>query len=120
MAKPRPLFYGVYHSERPNGLCNWYIKAYVDGKPRRKWYRDEKSAKEAANDFNRELQAYGSQIVLSAAERNMAARAIERLAEYGKTLDDAVNDYVAQLQRKTTSIRSRSCGWLVKNGSGVG
>jgi integrase len=104
MAKPRPLFYEVYHSERANGQCHWYIKAYVDGKPRRKWYRDEKSAKAAANDFNRELQAYGSQIVLSPAERNMAARAIERLAEYGKTLDDAVNHYLDQLQRKTTSI----------------
>jgi integrase len=104
MAKPRPLFYKVYHSERINGKCHWYIKAYVDEKPRRKWYRDEKSAKAAANDFNRELQAYGSQIVLTPAERNMAARAIERLAEYGKTLDDAVNDYLDQLQRKTTSI----------------
>jgi hypothetical protein len=110
MAKPRPLFYEVYHSERANGQCHWYIKAYVDGKPRRKWYRDEKSAKAAANDFNRELQAYGSQIVLTPAERNMAARGIERLAGYGKTLDDAVNDYLDQLQRKTTSITVKELG----------
>lgn len=111
MAKPRPLFYEVYHSERVNGKCHWYIKAYVDGVARRKWYRDEKSAKAAANDFNREMAAYGSQIVLSAAERNMAARAIERLAKYGKSLDDAVNEYLDQFQRKTNSITVEQC-WL--------
>jgi integrase len=104
MAKPRPLFYEVYYSKRANGQCHWYAKAYIDGKARRKWFRDEKTAKAAAADFNRELQAYGSQIVLGPAERNMAARGIERLAEYGKTLDDAVNAYLQQLRAASQSI----------------
>jgi hypothetical protein len=73
-------------------------------RPQKYWFRDEKSAKQAANDRNAEVIAYGTQVSLDPLNRIRALNAIERLAPYDKTIDDAVDHYLKYLEEHHASV----------------
>jgi integrase len=57
-----------------------------------------------ADDKNAEITAYGTQVALSVVDRVRAINATERLAPFGKTIDDAVNFYLTHLSHLSSSV----------------
>jgi len=70
----------------------------------RHWYHDKKAAKQAAEDRNAELAAFGSNLSLADAHRLEAAECIKRLLPFNKSLTDATNFYLKHLNNQKTSI----------------
>lgn len=103
MPRPRPLLFEVRHS-KPNGANSWRIVGFVDGKRKQYWFKTEKAARDVAADKNADILAYGTRVTLDSAGRLEACRAIERLRPHGKTITDAVDFYLAHLDRHRTSI----------------
>lgn len=104
MPRPRPTLFEVRYSGVPNRQNHWRIVGFINGKRTQYWFTSEKAAKAAAADRNAEITAYGTQVALSSADRIRAVNAAERLAPFGKTLDDAVNFYLAHLNQLSSSI----------------
>lgn len=104
MPRKRPTLFEVRYSERPNRDRHWRIVGFVNGKRTQFWFRSEKGAKTAAADKNAEITAYGTQIALSAADRVRVISATERLAPFGRTIDDAVNFYLNHLSQVSSSV----------------
>ena len=70
----------------------------------RHYFENEKDAKKAAADRNRQITAFGSQTALPDADRLMAAECIKILSPFGKTLYDATNFYRDYLEKTSSSI----------------
>lgn len=105
MAKPKPLGYVIrHHPDKPYKGCEWRMLWYEDGKRKQKWYKTEREVKKEAADRNIEQAAFGSKLSLDVNARFDAARAVERLKPYGKTLADAVDFYVTFLEKSSTSV----------------
>jgi integrase len=104
MPRKRPTLFEVRYSEKPNRDLHWRIVGFVNGKRTQFWFKSEKGAKAAAADKNAEITAYGTQVALSAADRVRAINATERLASFGKTIDDAVNFYLTHLSYLSSSV----------------
>jgi integrase len=104
MPRPRPTLFEVRYSEKPNRDNSWRVVGFINGTRKQYWFKSEKEAKTAMEDKNAEIAAYGTQVALSAADRLRAFNASERLAQYGKTIDDAVQHYLAHLEQTSDSI----------------
>jgi integrase len=104
MPRKRPTLFEVRYSERPNRDRHWRIVGFVNGKRTQFWFKSEKGAKTAADDKNAEITAYGTQVALSVVDRVRAINATERLAPFGKTIDDAVNFYLTHLSHLSSSV----------------
>ena len=104
MPRKRPALFEVRYSEKPNRDNHWRIVGFVNGKRTQFWFKSERDAKAAAADRNTEITAYGTQVALSSVDRIRAFNAIDRLATFGKNLDEAVNFYVAHLTKTEGSI----------------
>ena len=107
MPRKRPTLFEVRYSAKPNRDNSWRIVGFKDGKRTQFWYKTEEDAEKAAADLNAEIAAYGTQIALSSVDRLRAMTAADRLQSYGKTIDDAVNFYIAYLDQLNASIPSR-------------
>jgi hypothetical protein len=102
--RPRPTLFEVRCSAKPNRDNHWRIVGFKNGKRVQNWFKTQEDAKEAADDLNAEINAHDTQIALSSIDRLRAIHAADRLRPYGKTIDDAVNFYVAYLARLAASI----------------
>jgi integrase len=100
MPRPRPTLFEV--RKPTNG--KWRIVGFVNGVRKQYWFKSEKDAKQAANDRNAEVIAHGTQVSLDPLNRMRALNAIERLAPYNKTIDDAVDFYVRYLKEHHASV----------------
>jgi hypothetical protein len=104
MPRKRPALFEVRYSEKPNRDNHWRIVGFVNGKRTQYWYKTEEDAEAAAADKNAEITAYGTQIALSSVDRVRAFNAADRLAPFGKTIDDAVNFYLEYLNRVSSTV----------------
>jgi integrase len=104
MPRPRPTLFEVRYSAKPNRDNHWRIVGFKNGKRIQYWYKTEPEAKAAADDQNAEITAHGTQVSLSSVVRLQAIHAAERLRPYGKTIDEAVNHYVAYLNQIASSV----------------
>ena len=103
MARPRPTQFEVRKSKPFNGKA-WRITGYVDGKRKALWHSTEKQAKAEAAWRNREIQAYGTRIILDAPLRLDASRARDLLAGTGLSIVDAVQ---LALKQRDLVIKSK-------------
>jgi hypothetical protein len=100
--KKRPKEWVVRHSKVPNRGNHWRVIGYPRGGRRKQyWHPTEKEALADAADRNAEDR---EPVALSAIDRVRAANGIERLTPHNKTLDDAVNFYLAHLKKSTSSV----------------
>ena len=104
MPKSAQKFFSYKKAKTPNGKCEWYIYGAPKGYRERYWYHDKKAAKQAAEDRNAELAAFGSNLSLADAHRLEAAECIKRLLPFNKSLADATNFYLKHLNNQKTSI----------------
>jgi hypothetical protein len=105
MPRKRPALFEVRDSRKhPNRDNGWRIVGFVNGIRKQFWFKSQKEAQIAAADRNAEITAFGTQIVLSPSDRVRAVNAAERLAPFGKNLDDAVNFYLSHLKQLESSI----------------
>src|ERR1700722_12521951 len=92
-----------YQETSVNGKAGFMIQGRPTGKRERYYFANEKDAKKAAADRNRQITAFGSQTALPDADRVMAAECIKMLAPFGKTLYDATHFYRDYLEKTSTS-----------------
>ena len=104
MPRPRPTLFEVRYSAKPNRDNHWRIVGFKNGKRIQYWYKTEPDAKAAAADQNGEITAHGTQVSLSSVVRLQAIYAAERLAPFGKTIDDAVNHYLTYVNQLASSV----------------
>jgi len=105
MPRKRPALFEVRDSRKhPNRDNGWRIVGFVNGIRKQFWFKSQKEAQIAAADRNAEITAFGTQFVLSPSDRVRAVNAAERLAPFGKNLDDAVNFYLSHLKQLESSI----------------
>ena len=62
--RPRPTQFDVKQAKPRQGKC-WKVTGYVDGVPKISWYSTEKETREACKEFNVQLAAHGSDLVMS-------------------------------------------------------
>jgi integrase len=83
---------------------NWCVIGAPHGKRERYYFKNKSDAVAAANDKNAELMAHGNGAMPDGL-RVEAAACVKRLAEYDKSLTDAVNFYVEYLKKATSSVQ---------------
>jgi integrase len=86
-AKPE---YQVFKSKKPHGDKSWYIVGRPNGKRVRAWFSSPEKAKAEATERNIKLLKHGSEVDLV-------------LAQYGKTVHDAVAFYAEYLRSRAAS-----------------
>lgn len=104
MPRDRPLLFTAKYREKSFRKHHWYVSGFVGGKRVQLWFKSEKDAKAAAASRNSEIKTHGTQISLSPVDRIQAVAAAEKLAPYGKTIAEAVDFFVAHLDRLNSSI----------------
>lgn len=104
MPKVRPLFFTYKEAKKSFRGRDWYVSGFTSGKRVQLWFKTEKEAKAAAADRNAEIKAHGIQISLSPVARIQAIDAAEKLAPYKKSISDAVEFYIAHLERQQSSV----------------
>src|SRR6516225_1903182 len=104
MPRHRPLLFSVKYREKPFRDRHWYLSGFAGEKRIQLWFRSEKEAKAAAANRNAEIKAHGTQVSLSPVNRMQAIAAAEKLAPYGKSILEAVDFFVAHLDRLGSSI----------------
>jgi hypothetical protein len=102
--KSAQKFFQAKKAKSPNGQCPYYIYGAPRGYRERFWYRTSKEAKQAADDRNAELAAFGSDLTLANGHRLEAAECIKRLMPFNKSLTDATNFYLKHLNNRQSSI----------------
>jgi integrase len=111
MPRHRPLLFSVKYREKPFRDRHWYLSGFAGEKRIQLWFKSEKEAKAAAANRNAEIKAHGTQVALSPVDRIQAMAAAERLAPYGKSIAEAVDFFVAHLDRLASSIAAiELCG----------
>jgi integrase len=93
----------------------YYIEGYLSGRRKRFYYKSKSAANKAANDKNREITAFGTQISLDNATRVLAAECLKRLQPFGKSLADAVDFYLDYLKRISGSISVREFAEAIRS-----
>src|SRR5215470_9523276 len=84
------------------------VRDKINGHWRRKYFTSEREAKTYVDLKTIELHNHGKDGVLFPAEMRVSAlRAAEQLEPFGKTVDDAVEFYLAHLQAERGSIPVR-------------
>jgi integrase len=106
--RPRKIRVRKYKdSNRPN--LKFYVNFREAGKRKRSFFETEAKAKSFAALKNAELRRFGIEgSEFSTAIRVMAQHAAELLQPFGKTITDAVTDYVARLrasERSCTAVQ---------------
>jgi hypothetical protein len=91
MPRPRPLLFEV---RKPITGTQWRIVGFPHGKRTQYFFKTEKEARQAGADRNAEITAHGTKVSLSPVDRMRAINATERLAPFGKNIDDAVGWYL--------------------------
>jgi integrase len=86
-AKPE---YQVFKAKNPNGDKSWYIVGRPNGKRVRAWFSSQEKARAEATERNIKLRKHGSEVDLV-------------LAQYGKTVHDAVAFYAEYLRSRAAS-----------------
>jgi hypothetical protein len=114
MPRKRPTLFEVRYSAKPNRDNFWRIVGFKDGKRKQFWYKTQEDAEKAAADLNAEIAAYGTQVSLSSVDRLRAITAADRLQAYGKTIEDAVNFYIAHLDQLNASIPFSKLATLIR------
>jgi integrase len=104
MPRKRPTLFEVRYSAKPNRDNSWRIVGFKNGKRKQYWYKIQEVAEKAAADLNAEIAAYGTQVSLSSVDRLRAITAADRLQAYGKSIEDAVNFYIAYLDQLKASV----------------
>src|SRR6516164_4064270 len=107
MPRHRPLLFSVKYREKPFRGRHWYVSGFTGEKRIQLWFKSEKEAKTAAANRNAEIKAHGTQIALSPVDRIQAIAAAETLAPYGKSIAEAVDFFIAHLDRLASSIAVR-------------
>jgi integrase len=82
--------YQVFKAENPNGDKSWYIVGRPNGKRVRAWFSSQEKARAEATERNIKLRKHGSEVDLV-------------LAQYGKTVHDAVAFYAEYLRSRAAS-----------------
>jgi integrase len=100
--RPRPTQFEVKQA-KPHQGKGWKVTGYVDGVPKISWYSTEREAREACKEFNVQLAAHGSDLVMSTTERADATDAMVLLAPYKTSLTDAARHFVAFMQTQLSS-----------------
>jgi integrase len=108
MPRHRPLLFTVRYCEKPFRSRHWYVSGFKEEKRVQLWFRSEKEAKAAAANRNAEIKAHGTQVALSPVDRIQAIAAAEKLAPYRKSILEAVDFYVAHLDRLASSVSVRA------------
>jgi integrase len=108
MPRHRPLLFTVRYCEKPFRGRHWYVSGFKEEKRVQLWFRSEKEAKAAAANRNAEIKAHGTQVALSPVDRIQAIAAAEKLAPYRKSILEAVDFYVAHLDRLASSVSGRA------------
>jgi integrase/recombinase XerD len=108
VSRHRPLLFTYAYREKGFRGRHWYVSGFAGEKRVQLWFRSEREAKAAADHRNAEIKAHGTQVSLSPKDRLAAIAAAERLAPYGKSITDAVEFYVAHLDRLATSVSVRA------------
>ena len=103
MPRRRPLLFEV---RAPITGTQWRIVGFPHGKRTQYFFRTEKEARQSAADRNAEITAYGTRVALSPVDRMRAINATERLAPFGKTIDEAVDHFIGYLKSRESSIPS--------------
>jgi integrase len=104
MPRHRPLLFAVRFCAKSFRGRHWYVSGFKGEKRVQLWFRSEKEAKAAAANRNAEIKAHGTQVSLSPVNRMQAIAAAEKLAPYGKSILEAVDFFVAHLDRLGSSI----------------
>jgi len=86
-AKPE---FAVFQSPKPNGGKSWYIDGRPHGKRVRAWFSSKEKAQAEATEQNIKLRKHGTEVDLV-------------LAQYGKTVHDAVAFYASFLRSRAAS-----------------
>jgi hypothetical protein len=107
MPRSRPILFSVKYCERPFRGRHWRVSGFIGEKRIQLWFRSEREAKAAAANRNAEIKAHGTQVALSPGDRIQAIAAAEKLAPYGKSIAEAVDFFVAHLDRLASSIAVR-------------
>jgi integrase len=82
--------FSVFQSPKPNGGKRWYIDGRPRGKRERAWFSSEEKAKAEATERNIKLRKHGTEVD-------------SVLAQYGKTVHDAVAFYAEYLRSRAAS-----------------
>jgi integrase len=93
----------------------YYIEGYLSGRRKRFYYKSKSAANKAANDKNREITAFGTQISLDNATRVLAAECLKRLQPFGKSLADAVDFYLDHLKKISGSVTVQEFALAVRS-----
>ena len=104
MPRTRPILFSVKYCEMPFRDRHWHVSGFTGDKRIQLWFRSEREAKAAAANRNAEIKAHGTQVALSPVDRIQAIAAAEKLAPYGKSIAEAVDFFVAHLDRLASSI----------------
>jgi integrase len=104
MPRARPILFSVNYRDKPFRGRHWYVSGFVGEKRIQLWFHSERQAKAAAANRNAEIKAHGTQIGLAPLDRIQAIAAAEKLAPYGKSIAEAVDFFVAHLDRLASSI----------------
>jgi integrase len=107
MPRSRPILFAVKYCEKPFRRRHWHVSGFIGEKRIQLWFRSEREAKAAAANRNAEIKAHGTQVALSPVDRIQAIAAAEKLAPYGKSIAEAVDFFVAHLDRLASSIAVR-------------
>jgi hypothetical protein len=99
MPRSRPILFAVKYCEKPFRRRHWHVSGFIGEKRIQLWFRSEREAKAAAANRNAEIKAHGTQVALSPVDRIQAIAAAEKLAPYGKSIAEAVDFFVAHLDR---------------------
>ena len=94
----------VGYSKVPNGNKHWYIIGRPEGDRVRAWFRTKEEAQAEANERNTKMRKLGERAVtLDHALVASATRGADLLQVYGKTVEDAIQFYLAHLKALNAS-----------------
>jgi len=97
----------VFYSANPNGKKHWYIIGRPEGKRARAWFDTKEDAQTEANERNLKMRKLGEKAVtLDHALIAASTKGAALLEPFGKTVDDAIQFYLAHLM----SLRASCTG----------
>ena len=99
MPRTHPILCSIKYCEKPFQGRHWYLSGFVREKRIQLWFHPEREAKAVAANRNAKIKARGTRIAVDPVDRIQAIAAAEKLAPYGKSIAEAVDFFVAHLDR---------------------